>query len=122
MITAKLIHLTFFVLQVILEEHKEAEVELIRHRMSRVSHNMPDTLYMVGSQKRSHTAPALFFPAAAAGRLERDERSSMAQSSNKDDYDLDRYVRRRRASEMSSGMLIYFLSFLQSKLSEQKLS
>ncbi|KAJ7390594.1 BTB/POZ domain-containing protein 7 [Desmophyllum pertusum] len=65
--------------KVILEEHKEAEVELIRHRMSRVSHNMPDTLYMVGSQKRSHTAPALFFPAAAAGRLERDERSSMAQ-------------------------------------------
>ena len=92
--------------QAILEEHKEAEVELIRHRMSRVSHNMPDTLYMVGPQKRCNTAPALFFAAAAAGRLERDERpSTMAQSSNKSDNELDRYVRNRRTSEVTPGML-----------------
>lgn len=92
--------------QAILEEHKEAEVELIRHRMSRVSHNMPDTLYMVGSQKRSNTAPALFFQAAAAGRLEQDDRPSTAQSSNKSDNELDRYVRNRRTSEVNTGMLM----------------
>ena len=91
-------------LQAILEEHKEAEVELIRHRMSRVSHNMPDTLYMVGSQKRSNTAPALFF--AARGRLEQDDRPSPAQSSNKSDNELDRYVRNRRTSEVNTGALI----------------
>ena len=97
--------LSFFVLQAILEEHKEAEVELIRHRMSRVSHNMPDTLYMVGpSQKRSNTAPALYFQAAAASRLELDERPSTAQSSNKADNELDRYVRNRRTSEVALGM------------------
>ncbi|XP_020632205.1 BTB/POZ domain-containing protein 7-like [Orbicella faveolata] len=95
--------LTFFVSQAILEEHKEAEVELIRHRMSRVSHNMPDTLYMVGSQKRSNTAPALFLQAAAAGRLEQDDRPSTAQSSNKSDNELDRYVRNRRTSEVNTG-------------------
>ena len=93
-------------MQAILEEHKEAEIELIRHRMSRVNHNMPDTLYMVGSQKRSNTAPALLFAAAAAGRLERDERPSTAQSSNKDYNELDRYVRNRRTSEVTPGILI----------------
>lgn len=79
-------------------------MELIRHRMSRVSHNMPDTLYMVGSQKRSNTAPALFF--AAGGRLEQDDRPSLAQSSNKSDNELDRYVRNRRTSEVNTGVLI----------------
>ena len=74
--------------------------------MSRVSHNMPDTLYMVGSQKRSNTAPALFFQVAAAGRLEQDERSSTAQRSNKSDNELDRYVRNRRTSEANTGMSI----------------
>lgn len=108
MVTA-ILKLPFFLLQAILEEHKEAEVEMIRHRMSRVNHNMPDTLYMVGSQKRSNTAPALFFTAAAAGRLERDKRPSLAQSSNKDDNELDRYVRNRRTSEVISGLLIDIL-------------
>ena len=91
-------------LQTILEEHKEAEVELIRHRMSRVSHNMPDTLYMIGSQKRSNTAPALFF--AARGRLEQDDGPAPAQSSNKIENELDRYVRNRRTSEVNAGVLV----------------
>jgi len=94
--------------QAILEEHKEAEVELIRHRMSRVSHNMPDTLYMVGSQKPSNTAPALFFSAAAAGKREKDNRPSTAPSSNRSDNELDRYVRNRRTSEVNAGMSIDF--------------
>lgn len=95
-------------LQTILEEHREAEVELIRHRMSRVSHNMPDTLYMLGSQKRSNTAPALFF--AAGRRLEQDDRPSPAPSSNKSDNELDRYVRNKRTSEANTGVLIALYS------------
>ena len=100
-------------LQTILEERKDAEVELIRHRMSRVPHNMPDTLYMVESQKRSYTAPAIFFAAAAAGRLDRDERRpSMTQASNRDGNELERYMRCRRTNEVASGMLIVRSIFL----------
>lgn len=78
----------------ILEEHKEAEKELIRNRMLRVPHNMPDTLYMVESHKRTYTAPAISFASSAAGRLERDERRpSVGLGSNRDGNELERYMR-----------------------------
>ena len=102
--------------QAILEEHKEAEVELIRHRMSRVSHNMPDTLYMVSSQKPSNSAPALFFPAATAGKREQDNRPSTAPSYNRSDNELDRYVRNRRTSEVNAGMSIDFYRAQEARL------
>ena len=89
--------------QGILQEHRQAEKELIRNRMPRVSHNMPDTLYMIEPQKRSNTAPALFLSALGAGRLEREERPSTSQSSRREENELDRYVRSRRTGEIPSG-------------------
>lgn len=86
----------------ILQEHKQAEVELVRHRMSRVSHNMPDTLYMIEPQKRSYTAPALYFSSAAAGRRETYEHST-PQTSKREESELDRYVRNRHANDMPLG-------------------
>jgi len=80
-------------------------MELIRNRMSRVNHNMPDTLYMIEPQKRRQTAPALFLTAAAARRLERDERPSTPQNSRNEENELDRYVRSRRTNDMFSGTL-----------------
>ena len=97
---------TFSLLQAILEEHKEAEKELIRNRMSRVPHNMPDTLYMVESHKRTYTGPAIFFASSAAGRLERDERRpSVGLGSNRDGNELERYMRCGGMNEGSPGML-----------------
>lgn len=84
--------------------------------MSRVSHNMPDTLYMVGSQKPSNTTPGLFFPAAAAGKREQDNRPSTALSSNRSDNELDRYVRNRRTSEVNAGMSIDFYRAQEARL------
>lgn len=89
--------------KIILREHREAEKELQRHRTSRVTQNMPDTLYMIEPQKRRNTAPSFFLAAAAAARMEREERMSTSQISKAEENELDRYVRARRASQMSLG-------------------
>ena len=71
--------------------------------MSRVSHNMPDTLYMIEPRKRTYTAPALVLSASASGRRDRDERPSTPQTSRNEENELERYVRNRHTSDMSSG-------------------
>ena len=90
-------------IQIILQDHKHAEVELMRHRISRVSHNMPDTLYMIEPQKRTYTAPARILSASASGRRDRDEQPSTPQTCRNEENELERYVRNRRTSDMSSG-------------------
>lgn len=90
-------------IQIILQDHKHAEVELMRHRMSRVSHNMPDTLYMIEPQKRTYTAPARILSASASGRRDRDEQPSTPQTCRNEENELERYVRNRHTSDMSSG-------------------
>lgn len=89
--------------KIILQDHKHAEVELMRHRMSRVSHNMPDTLYMIEPQKRTYTAPARILSASASGRRDRDEQPSTPQTCRNEENELERYVRNRHTSDMSSG-------------------
>ena len=92
-------------IQIILQDHKHAEVELMRHRMSRVSHNMPDTLYMIEPQKRTYTAPARVLSASASGRRDREEQPSTPQTCRNEENELERYVRNRHASDMSSGIV-----------------
>ena len=92
-------------IQIILQDHKHAEVELMRHRMSRVSHNMPDTLYMIEPRKRTCTAPALLLSTLASVRRDRDEQPSTPQTSRNEENELERYVRNRHTSAMSSGIV-----------------
>ena len=88
--------------QIILQEHRKAEQELQRHRLSRFSQNMPDTLYMIEPQKRRNTAPGFIRAASDSGRLEQEQLLSTSETLRAEENELDRYVRARRSIQMSS--------------------
>lgn len=88
--------------KIILQEHRKAEQELQRHRLSRFSQNMPDTLYMIEPQKRRNTAPGFIRAASDAGRLEQEQLLSTSETLRAEENELDRYVRARRSTQMSS--------------------
>ena len=73
--------------------------------MSRINKNMPDTLYMLEPQKPIIMAPAFPLTASGAVRLEREE--PLPTSQRAEENELDRYIRARRASQMSlsSGVI-----------------
>ena len=52
------VNVTSLPLQTILHEQRITEIELIHQRMSRMCHNMPDTLYMVSPSHKKNVAAA----------------------------------------------------------------
>ena len=97
-----LFHTRLLYFQIILQEYRKAEQELQRHRLSRFSQNMPDTLYMIEPQKRRNTAPGFVRAASDSGRLEQEQLLSTSETLRAEENELDRYVRARRSIQMSS--------------------